>query len=261
GLLREDATGTRNAAAPRDGARRDPYSRIRAVERSGGMGQPGSEAPADRSGDRRAVRGTPLAQRGEGAVGPVPLSDERGGQVALPGQPVLDDRARCLGRRTGSVDGGELVIEVEQAVSERSARVREAHPPLLAGEGEVLDVEVRRVWGAGVDDVLGMLERGDAVGGVQADADERRVDRLDDLDQRRGGNLLVGLQREGDAGALEQGEHGSQLVDRGFRAGKHLLALHYRAQCPGSERLSEVDVPREVVAADAPSAELECDTQ
>src|SRR5699024_694686 len=59
----------------------------------------------------------------------------------------------------------------------------------------------------------------------------------------------------------QPGEPSPPRADRGFRAGQPLLALHHRAQCPGSERLSEADVPREVVAADAPGAELECDTQ
>src|SRR5690606_28827657 len=139
------------------------------------------------SGWSGGARGAPGAQRIEGAAGPVALGREGGGEVVLPGQPVLDDRARGTGggRRGASalVDGGQLVVEVEQALAERGAGVGEAHPALLAGEGEVLHVQVRCAGRAGLDHVLRVLERGDAVRGVQADPDVRGVELLDDAEE------------------------------------------------------------------------------
>ena len=63
------------------------------------------------------MRLAPGAQRREGAVRPGALGLERGREVALPGQPVLDDRGRgaASGRRepVAPVHGVELVVESE----------------------------------------------------------------------------------------------------------------------------------------------------
>src|SRR5690625_1790881 len=137
---------------------------------------------------RRQVLGGPGPQGGQGAIGPRSFGRDGGLEVSLPGQPVLHDGAGAdavvpgggAGRggapagagRSGAVDRAELVVEVEQALAERGAGVGEADPALLAGEGEVLHVQVDGVARAGLDDLLRVLEGRDAVGRVQADADE-----------------------------------------------------------------------------------------
>src|SRR5690625_1795750 len=137
---------------------------------------------------RRQVLGAPGPQGGQGAIGPRSFGRDGGLEVSLPGQPVLHDGAGAgavvpgggAGRggapagagRSGAVDRAELVVEVEQALAERGAGVGEADPALLTGEGEVLHVQVDGVARAGLDDLLRVLEGRDAVGRVQADADE-----------------------------------------------------------------------------------------
>src|SRR5699024_9024019 len=137
---------------------------------------------------RRHVLGAPGTQGGQRAIGRRALGRDGGLGVSLPGQRVCHDGAGAdavvpgggAGRggapagagRSGAVDRAELVVEVEQALAERGAGVGETDPALLTGEGEVLHVQVDGVARAGLDDLLRVLEGRDAVGRVQADADE-----------------------------------------------------------------------------------------
>src|SRR5699024_7534448 len=159
--------------------------------------------------------------------------------------------------RSGAVDRAELVVEVEQALAERGAGGGEADPAPLAGEGELLHVQVDGVARAGLDDLLRVLEGRDAVGRVQADADDGWVESGDHLGQHWRGRLLVRRQGEGDARALQAGEGPAQLGQGSRGGGGDLLPLDRRAQRGGAERFGDVEVAVQVLATDGASAELE----
>src|SRR3954471_15990444 len=108
--------------------------------------------------------------------GPLVFEGDGRGAVALPRQPVLDDLVDVTLVGSDGVDHG---IVVKETLAEPCAGEGEATPAVLAGEGEVLDVQVPHVWCGAGDRVGGKLERGDAVARVEADAKRRRPDLLD----------------------------------------------------------------------------------
>ena len=159
--------------------------------------------------------------------------------------------------RSRGPHGLEQVGVVVQAGAHRGAGVGEADPAVLAGEREVLHVDVRDERCGELDRVARTLEARDDVAGVEADAQLGAAERVDQPHEVGGGDLLVGLERERDVGGLVRGQRGAEvrlgLVER--RAG--VGTVEHAAHEPGVEDLGELQEALQVGGLDALRAEFD----